>query len=709
MTMRNRRTRFIGVGLAVALFTCFFVTARTGLGQQTGTAETSPDASGLTLTFEDLKGSGKRDFPDARISRLVALYVPHGALPSPFTSAGLFRATFEGDITVRLRTFARFFATGRGKLTLSIGGKPILASSGEDLSKITSEEIRLGKGKNHLIAIYEGPSDGEASLRLFWSSKTWQPEPVPPTLFSHATADPGVAKSLLVREGRFLFAQFRCLNCHTAPGLGNAGGEEAMPELRMDVPSLTDAGARFNEAWLAAWVAKPQAVRPDAHMPALFDRPGTDGIPKDIAAYLSSLDKETPAVAAGKVTEGGRLFANLDCVACHTPPGGTEDAGRISLSYVSAKYKSAALREFLLHPDARYAWNPMPDFHLSEQEAGDIAAFLLSSPSPALPEAHGDAAKGKLAAESAGCLNCHRLGDEKTVAQFPLLSALTSGSLEKGCLAVDAPSRGNAPDFMMPVEQRAALTTFLQTDRASLSARCAPEFAERQITAMRCAACHARDGNESLLAQRLDAESQALHQKYPNPPVTEHDLLAADQRPPLLTWVGEKLRPQWMSDFIGGQISYKPRYYLRARMPAFRARAELLSTGLAQVHGCLSTLPANPAPDPALSEIGRQLSGKTPNVGFSCVQCHSVGTTPPFAAFEAPSINLKYISDRLRHDYYMRWIADPQRVDPNAKMPKYADDEGKTGLPTFDNNASKQFEAIWQYLLEGKDIKPPPG
>jgi hypothetical protein len=42
-------------------------------------------------------------------------------------------------------------------------------------------------------------------------------------------------------------------------------------------------------------------------------------------------------------------------------------------------------------------------------------------------------------------------------------------------------------------------------------------------------------------------------------------------------------------------------------------------------------------------------------------------------------------------------------------MPKYGDDEGKTGLPTFDNDASKQFEAIWQYLLEGKQIKPPAG
>ena len=80
---------------------------------------------------------------------------------------------------------------------------------------------------------------------------------------------------------------------------------------------------------------------------------------------------------------------------------------------------------------------------------------------------------------------------------------------------------------------------------------------------------------------------------------------------------------------------------------------------------------------------------------------------PPFAAFEAPSINLKYIASRLRHDYYARWVRDPQRIDPTTKMPKYEDDEGKTGLATFDNDGAKQFAAVWQYLLEGEHLKPP--
>ena len=152
----------------------------------------------------------------------------------------------------------------------------------------------------------------------------------------------------------------------------------------------------------------------------------------------------------------------------------------------------------------------------------------------------------------------------------------------------------------------------------------------------------------------------------------------------------------------------KPRYYLRARMPAFASRAALLASGLAQEHGCSPDPPPAAKPDPELAEAGRKLCGKVPNQGFSCTQCHAVANEPPFAAFEAPAINFKLVSDRLLHDYYRRWMHDPLRIDPSSKMPRFDDAEGKTALPAFGGDAAQQFEAIWNYLLTGSDIKPPP-
>ena len=57
------------------------------------------------------------------------------------------------------------------------------------------------------------------------------------------------------------------------------------------------------------------------------------------------------------------------------------------------------------------------------------------------------------------------------------------------------------------------------------------------------------------------------------------------------------------------------------------------------------------------------------------------------AAFEVKGVNLKYTADRLNKDFYHRWMLNPMHILPNTKMPKYADDEGKTAMPEFENDA----------------------
>ena len=80
-----------------------------------------------------------------------------------------------------------------------------------------------------------------------------------------------------------------------------------------------------------------------------------------------------------------------------------------------------------------------------------------------------------------------------------------------------------------------------------------------------------------------------------------------------------------------------------------------------------------------------------------------MGERPPTAVFEAPGINLAYSAERLRHDYYLRWVLNPLRIDPETKMPKFADEKGKTPLTDhFEGDAVQQYEAIWQYLHSQK-------
>jgi mono/diheme cytochrome c family protein len=141
-------------------------------------------------------------------------------------------------------------------------------------------------------------------------------------------------------------------------------------------------------------------------------------------------------------------------------------------------------------------------------------------------------------------------------------------------------------------------------------------------------------------------------------------------------------------------------------MPAWPTRAEGIARGLAAEHGHSPATAPYPAPDEALAATGQKLIGSVG--GFSCVQCHAVGSQPPLAPFEAPALNFAYVSERLRKDHYLRWVFNPIKVDPNTKMPAFADADGKSALrDVYEGDAGKQFESIWQFLLRGKDVKAP--
>jgi hypothetical protein len=305
---------------------------------------------------------------------------------------------------------------------------------------------------------------------------------------------------------------------------------------------------------------------------------------------------------------------------------------------------------------------------------------------------------------------CHGGIETKSTPSAPALSDLRGQEVwTRGCLAPDESAHHTAPVFPVTDDQRAAIIAFAGTDRSALTRDEPGEFAERQYAELRCGHCHARDAVEPALVTTLAPEHGAAYTKLfgPGSPAEPGVQLAPDQkRFPPLTWAGEKLRPEWSAAFVAGDVPYKPRPYLRARMPAFRAHAPGIAHGFAAQHGVAPKSDAYPAPDASLVPSGEKLSG-TVN-GFSCVQCHAIAGKPALAPFEAPAIDFMYVTDRLRKDYYHRWMDNPLAWDPATKMPRFSDDDGKTPLrDTLDGVAREQYEAIWQYLLQGKDAKHP--
>jgi len=656
---------------------------------------------GLTLVIQSQAGGEA----DRRHARVLSLYVPAGSAPSPFVAAGAFTATFEGFINKEVWDKVTFTAEGSGSLVFSVGGTEVLNLSGPDLASGKPGKIKLNKGANPISLVYKSPPSGDARLRLFWAGSEIPTEPLPATLFTHNTGTKEYRASAKLRSGRELVGTMRCTKCHAA----DPASVEGMPELAIDAPDLREVGARLNQGWMAAWIRDPKALRAHATMPKLLIADGKtdadlDGEAASMAAYLATLGKaDDNALTAddAAVGRGGHLFAKLACIACHQANGDTP--AHIALTHVKSKWKPKALVAFLREPSKHYAWIKMPTFGFSEAEATDLAAWLLKNGAEETKKiSGGDAGLGKVLMAGAGCASCHQLGDLPPVIGTKLKELAQNRA--NGCLATDAKSRARAPDFGFSGDEISALRAFIKTDHKALTVRDHVEFAERRIDAQRCTACHQRDGGQSLFSGMSGVVEKLVTSLPPAPPVEPHGEhgeggAASGNPPPMLTFTGDKLRPEWTAKLLRAELPYRTRPWLDLRMPAFKAGAEFIAQGLAMSHGLPPVTPADPpshGPGPA---DGTKLLGA--DGGFNCNQCHSLGSAPAVAIFEAPGINLGYAGQRLQKDYYHRWMLSPLRFDPTTRMPKFAQDDGTTPLTDVLGGQSRdQFEAIWQQLIE---------
>ncbi len=640
---------------------------------------------GLSTTFT----AGNQT--DGRVDRMLALYVPAGQPVTPFLKAGPFTAKWEGQLESSIRGSFTFSAETSGNFKCTINGQVAWDGSGP-------KTIQINQGANQISAEFTSAAQGDSFVRFFWQAKDFPLEPVPPMAFAH-TPTPAVQAGQQLRDGRLLFAQLNCAACHADTAKIPAKGQ-GMPELGQLAPLLSGFSTKYNPDFLTEWIADPHAIRPGTHMPKVFTGPDAAQKAADIAAALTQGEAPKPGAKpkAEDGLAGGALFANLGCIGCHQRPDaevdGSPSHGRIPLAHLSDKYqlRIEALAAFLKDPSANYAATRMPHFRLNDEESTQLASYLLLNGRMIKRKSlQGDAARGGQLLLSAGCLNCHA-GMPATTQ--PAL-AIVQKAADKGCLASTPAHRGTAPDYALTAPQRAALSAFLRTDLASLHQDVPAEFAARQIKDLNCVACHDRDSAGSTWAM-VDNESRKLRAALPAKDHVEGEPVP-DAPVPALTWTGEKLRNDWLVKFLAGKVEEKPRPWLIGRMPGFAHFADGLALGFAHQHGLPQQEPAEAAPNETKVKFGETLLGNSG--GFNCIQCHGLGDQAATAVFEAPAINFVQSNERLRKGYFARWVMAPTRIDPQTKMPKYADPEGMTQLTDpLDGKGAEQFEAIREYL-----------
>ncbi len=649
------------------------------------------------LLWRFVQAAGGRESRDARTGRLAALLVADGEPPTPFIPPGPFTATAEGYFTAELSGDFRFAFQGVGEAHLTINGRPVLRAAGDNLEQAASDYVPLHKGYNAIRIDYRTPPAGAARLRLLWLADPRDSgltgnrplEPLPPTVLSHRGGDPELTAASALRRGRELFVTSRCDQCHQAVPVD--------AQRALDAPHLGGVARRLTPEWIAAWLRDPQRLRNHTTMPAMLAG-RSDAAQAQTAADLTvwlnapanagaETNEESPAIE-GEAAAGESLWEDLGCIVCHhfRAPGAADEYDRTSLHFAAAKYTPQGLHEFLRQPHARYRWSRMPDFRLSPEEAAHLAAYIRKSASgrieatPVQPGGNVDNGRKQFAA--LGCNNCHQVADPHAPLPTRPTVDLFAGDPARGCLS-EGP-RAGTPAFQFTADDRRALAAFLKSGRDSLERSVPVESAAQFVNRLRCTACHDRDATRS--PRRIIV-------------VEDGQKGIAPDNLPSLTWTGEKLYSDWTRRLLAGQLEERMRPWQPARMPAFPAYADVLATGLSAQHGLATDSAADFEPDTELVEQGRQLALPAT---LDCRQCHGVGPEQPRGDDRtriALGINFAHVKERLRHDYYQRFVLDPPRYDINTRMPRLAATDGTTRIKSILNgDAQAQFEAVWHFI-----------
>jgi cytochrome c2 len=198
-----------------------------------------------------------------------------------------------------------------------------------------------------------------------------------------------VPKADRLNTGTQLIERYGCYGCHKIKGWEG---------LRKAGPTLTKITGKTNEEWIYRWIKEPKAFRP-TRMPQVWDvRPDETADMKKrndveanaVAAYVvASAQPETyQAPPAGDLQAGRKTFETVGCLGCHRV--GDDKRGVDSFDAASyrthgpnldgtgSKVNAGWLFSWLKSPKGYWHDTRMPNLRLSDKEASDITAYLMS-------------------------------------------------------------------------------------------------------------------------------------------------------------------------------------------------------------------------------------------------------------------------------------------------------------------------------------------
>lgn len=623
----------------------------------------------------------------------------------------------------------------------------------------TSCHSGRGRGTDFITSAHtpNSPEEREEWVsRYDWHEMHYWEEPMFPLEYAQAGCFKCHSEEIFVRGadklnlGTNLIERAGCFGCHTI---------ERYKDKRRIGPDLNKIASKVSPDWTYLWIKNPKLFRHNTWMPRFFGLSNnrdsasivrTDNEIHAIVRYLFDKSRTfplAPVPVKGDVQRGKDLTHSLGCLGCHRIEAEPTD-GETSLQSLrrdhgpnliglSSKTNARWVYNWLKEPERYFPRTKMPNLRLTDREAADITAYLMSltprseflqQKIPDLKESVVDQivtnflsnmyseydSRQKLAAMSLeekldyageklirfyGCYGCHNIpGFEE---EKPIGTELTEeGSkaverLDFGLLDIERTRQSwfkhklkeprsfdknkvkgpyeklRMPDFEFSDAEADAIVTallgFVKTSygvKPKRSQNPDVHLGQWLVREYNCQGCHVIEGDGGAIRPTITdwlVETNNMDR-------SDAEAVTPDFSPPNLHTQGARTRPGWLFDFFKNPTIIRPS--LRVRMPTFHLSDGEWNSVIKYFQFLEDKINAYESPHTVDVESVRYHAGRKLHEMGACNNCHFYGDTFPLQRPESWGPNLAMAKERLRPEWVVEFLRNPQAVMPDTRMPK---------------------------------------
>jgi mono/diheme cytochrome c family protein len=612
--------------------------------------------------------------------------------------------------------------------------------------------------------------------KYHWHEAHRIPQPMTPLQYTEGacykchSGSERIAMADKLNKGRKLIEDFGCYGCHKIEGWDHLGKPG---------PTLLKISEKTSKEFIQNWIWSPHSFNTNSRMPAFFNQANNskpEFAKKNIAEvnaiteYLWAKSKKDykPIVkfTGGNVERGKNLVQTIGCTACHQVEGLDEPASNVKalkgpyLTGLGSKVDSDWLVSWLIKPSHYQADTIMPSFRLSEQEANDIASFLLESKNKKFAELRFaefdknvrdellvgyfsafetiEAAKEKLAVMSDdektmelgyrsinkyGCFSCHDIEgfNDGHPPIGPELSAVGSKFVDRFGFGLQKQVPHTRHDWIvnhlkLPARWDIGVPKafndlnrmpnfYLSDEQAELMTTALLGFVNEYVPLQ---------GKYQMTANQKIAEAgKKVANKYNctgchNIDGMGGDILAAyqedlNQGPPWLPSEGHRVSSAWLNNFLRNVHEIRP--YVKVRMPTFNYSNDELNKLIAYFQYDADQV-AFDNPEKIVWEPGEKEAAVKIFNELACTSCHTGGFNKDVA--QAP--DLHDVKKRIRPAWAEKWLTNPTAIMPHTTMPNFWEGGTISAVEgVLGNDPKRQIKAVVKYLYDiGNDTYPVP-